>query len=86
MTDNLQGRNDEIINNIKSLQTTEMKLYDSLESKSLNSDQKQQIIEKINQISSCEEKPEKIDSRDPWSLGLDRPFTILTNAAGNFSN
>ena len=51
MTDNLQGRNDQIIDNIKSLQTTEMKLYDSLESKSLNSDQKQQIIDKINQIS-----------------------------------
>jgi hypothetical protein len=51
MTDNLQGRNDQIIDNIKSLQTTEMKLYDSLESKSLNSDQKQQIIDKINQVS-----------------------------------
>ena len=51
MTDNLQGRNDQIIDNIKSLQTTEMKLYDSLESKSLNSDQKQQIIDKIKQIS-----------------------------------
>jgi hypothetical protein len=51
MTDNLQGRNDQIIDNIKSLQTTEMKLYDSLESKSLNSDQKQQIIDKINEIS-----------------------------------
>ena len=51
MTNNLQGRNDQIIDTIKSLQTTEMKLYDSLESKSLNSDQKQQIIEKINQIS-----------------------------------
>lgn len=51
MTDNLQGRNDQIIDNIKSLQATEMKLYDSLESKSLNSDQKQQIIDKINQIS-----------------------------------
>jgi hypothetical protein len=50
-TNNLQGRNDQIIDTIKSLQTTEMKLYDSLESKSLNSDQKQQIIEKINQIS-----------------------------------
>ena len=51
MTDNLQGRNDQIIDNIKSLQTTEMKLYDSLESKALNSDQKQQIIDKINQVS-----------------------------------
>jgi hypothetical protein len=53
MTDNLQGRNDKIIDNIKSLQTTEMKLYNSLESKSLNADQKQQIIERINQISQA---------------------------------
>lgn len=51
MTDNLQGRNDKIIDNIKSLQTTEMKLYDSLESKALNADQKMQIINQINQIS-----------------------------------
>ena len=51
MTDNLQGRNAQIIDTIKSLQSSEMKLYDSLESKSLNSDQKQQIIDKINQIS-----------------------------------
>ena len=53
MTDNLQGRNDKIIDNIKSLQTTEMKLYNSLESKSLNADQKQQILERINQISQA---------------------------------
>jgi hypothetical protein len=51
MTDNLQGQNDKIINNIKSLQTSEMKLYNSLENQSLQADQKQQIIEKINQIS-----------------------------------
>jgi hypothetical protein len=53
MTDNfnLQERNDQIINNIKSLQTTEMKLYDSLEGKTLNADQQKQIIDKINQIS-----------------------------------
>jgi hypothetical protein len=51
MTDNLQGRNDEIINNIKTLQTTEMKLYDSLESRSLSADQERQIIDRINQIS-----------------------------------
>jgi len=51
MTDNLQGRNDQIINQIKSLQATEMKLYDSLESRSLNSDQQNQIIDRINQIS-----------------------------------
>jgi len=53
MADDLQvqERNDKIINNIKSLQTTEMKLYDSLEGKSLNADQQKQIIDKINQIS-----------------------------------
>jgi len=51
MTDNLQERNNQIINNIKSLQETEMKLYDSLESRSLNSDQQKQIIDRINQIS-----------------------------------
>ena len=51
MTDNLQGRNEQIINQIKTLQTTEMKLYDSLESRSLNSDQQKQIIDRINQIS-----------------------------------
>ena len=51
MTDNLQGRNDQILNQIKTLQSTEMKLYDSLESRSLNSDQQKQIIDRINQIS-----------------------------------
>ena len=51
MTDNLQGRNDQIINNIKSLQATEMKLYDSLENRSLNADQQKQVIDRINQIS-----------------------------------
>jgi chromosome segregation ATPase len=51
MTDNLQGRNEQIINQIKTLQTTEMKLYDSLESRSLNSDQQKEIIDRINQIS-----------------------------------
>ncbi len=51
MTDNLQERNDQSLNNIKSLQTTEMKLYDSLENQKLTSDQKQQVIDRINQIS-----------------------------------
>jgi hypothetical protein len=51
MTDNLQGRNDQIINQIKTLKSTEMKLYDSLESRSLNTDQQKQIIDRINQIS-----------------------------------
>jgi len=53
MTDNSNNlqSGDEIINQIKSLQTTEMKLYDSLESRSLNTDQQMQIIDRINQIS-----------------------------------
>ena len=51
MTDNLQERNEQSLNDIKTLQTTEMKLYDSLENQSLSSDQKQQIIDRINQIS-----------------------------------
>jgi hypothetical protein len=51
MTDNLQERNDQIINNIKSLQSTEMELYDSLENQSLNADQRKQIVDKINEIS-----------------------------------
>ena len=51
MTDNLQERNEQILNNIKSLQTTEMDLYNSLENNSLNADQKQQVINKINEIS-----------------------------------
>ena len=51
MTDNLQEGNEQSLNDIKSLQTTEMKLYDSLENQSLTSDQKSQIIDQINQIS-----------------------------------
>ena len=51
MTDNLQERNEQTLNDIKSLQTTEMKLYDSLENKNLSYEQKQQIINQINQIS-----------------------------------
>jgi hypothetical protein len=51
MTDNLQERNDKLLNNIKALQTTEMKLYNSLENQQLTFDQKQQIIDQINKIS-----------------------------------
>ena len=51
MTDNLQERNDHLLNNIKTLQTTEMKLYDSLENQQLTYDQKQQIIDQINKTS-----------------------------------
>ena len=47
MTSNLQKNNDQLINNIKTLQSNEMKLYDSLESKALNADQKMQIINQI---------------------------------------
>ena len=51
MTDNLQERNDQVLNNIKTLQSTEMNLYNSLENQNLNADQRKQIIDKINQIS-----------------------------------
>jgi hypothetical protein len=51
MTDNLQEKNDQVIQNIKMLQSTEMKLYASLENKSLNTNQKKLIIDQINQIS-----------------------------------
>ncbi len=51
MTDNLQERNDQVINNIKSLQTMELDLYNSLENQKLTSEQKQQIIDRINQLS-----------------------------------
>jgi uncharacterized membrane protein len=57
MTDNsqnfagLQERNEQTLNDIKSLQTTEMQLYDSLDKQELTNEQKQQIIDKINQIS-----------------------------------
>jgi len=51
MTDNLQERNEQVINNIKSLQTMELDLYNSLENQQLTSDQKQQIIDRINQLS-----------------------------------
>jgi len=51
MTDNLQERNEQVINNIKSLQTMELDLYNSLENQTLTSDQKQQIIDRINQLS-----------------------------------
>jgi hypothetical protein len=51
MSDNLQERNEQSLNDIKSLQMNEMKLYDSLENKTLTTEQKQQIIDQINQIS-----------------------------------
>jgi len=51
MTDNLQERNDQLISNIKTLQSTEMNLYNSLENQNLSADQRKQVIDKINQIS-----------------------------------
>jgi hypothetical protein len=51
MTDNLQERNDQLISNIKTLQSTEMNLYNSLENQNLSADQRKQVIDKINEIS-----------------------------------
>jgi hypothetical protein len=47
----LQERNQQTLSNIKSLQDTEMKLYDNLEQNSLTPEQKANILNKINQIS-----------------------------------
>lgn len=49
--DNLQERNQQVLNNISQLQTQEKELYTSLDDVSLSSEQKQQIINKINEIS-----------------------------------
>ena len=49
--DNLQERNQQVLNNISQLQEQEQKLYNSLEDVSLSSEEKQQIINKINEIS-----------------------------------
>jgi hypothetical protein len=51
MTDNLQERNDQLISDIKTLQSTEMNLYNSLENQNLSAEQRKQVIDKINQIS-----------------------------------
>ena len=51
MTDNLQERNQQVVDNISQLQSQEKELYASLDDPSLTSDQKQQIINKINEIS-----------------------------------
>lgn len=42
---------DQIIANIKQMQTTEMKLYTDLDNQNLTADQKNEIIDRINQIS-----------------------------------
>jgi hypothetical protein len=49
--DKLQERNKQVLNNISQLQTQEKQLYDSLDDINLSSDEKQQIIHKINEIS-----------------------------------
>lgn len=49
--DNLQEKNEQVLNNISQLQSQEKELYNSLDNVSLTSDQKQQVIDKINQIS-----------------------------------
>jgi hypothetical protein len=51
MTDNLQERNDQLISNIKTLQSTEMNLYNSLENQNLSADERKLVIDKINLIS-----------------------------------
>jgi len=49
--DNLQERNQQVLNNISQLQIQEKDLYQQLEDVSLTSEQKQDIINKINEIS-----------------------------------
>jgi hypothetical protein len=52
MSDNLQERNQQVLDNISQLQTQEKELYTSLDDPNLTSEQKQQIINKINEIST----------------------------------
>jgi len=49
--DNLQERNQQVLDNISQLQTQEKQLYDNLDDITLSSEQKQQIIARINEIS-----------------------------------
>lgn len=51
MTDNLQNGNEEILNNISKLQQYEKELYANLEDVSLSNEEKQKIIQQINNIS-----------------------------------
>ena len=51
MPDNLQERQQQVLNNISLLQNQEKQLYDSLNNVTLTSEQKQQIINQINGIS-----------------------------------
>lgn len=48
---NLQERNQQVLKNISDLQTQEKDLYNSLDNASLSTEEKQQIINKINEIS-----------------------------------
>lgn len=48
---NLQERNQQVLKNISDLQTQEKELYNSLDNASLSTEEKQQIINKINEIS-----------------------------------
>jgi hypothetical protein len=49
--DNLQERNQQVLNNISQLQVQEKNLYNSLDDANLSSEQKQLIINQINEIS-----------------------------------
>ena len=49
--DNLQERNQQVLNNISQLQVQEKNLYNSLDDENLSSEQKQLIINQINEIS-----------------------------------
>lgn len=51
MTDNLQEKNQQVLNNISQLQTQEKRLHDSLDDVSLTTDQRKQLTDKINEIS-----------------------------------
>jgi hypothetical protein len=51
MTNNLQEKNKQVLDNISQLQMQEKKLYDSLDNVKLSSEEKQQIIIKINELS-----------------------------------
>ena len=49
--DNLQERNQQVLNNITQLQSQEKELYQSLDDVNISNEEKQQIIMKINEIS-----------------------------------
>jgi hypothetical protein len=50
-TSNLQEKNQQVLKNITALQAQEKQLYDSLNNTSLSTEERQQIINKINEIS-----------------------------------